>query len=307
MERMIPLAMLVGAMFLIVAFLIFEHLDRFNPHDNNEQQNFDFGFSYQNFTYQGDNRFISNEEYISQNSVALKELEKLNGKYKDIFYDVQHSHEYGEKFKSRGAYDRADFYELLINYTRKNLFSLEDELDKIRKNILNFKNYENEYRYILNTLSFEEKRTTEIIEDRFIQYEKRCLQAKKIAPICSLNVVVRKYYVSEKGNSSKFDYRNFDQNAVCNAIEEISNRDDRRSAKNEERAKMTPGLRYDVMKRDNFKCVICGASREDGVKLHVDHIKPVSKGGKTEMSNLRTLCQDCNLGKHDKYDPNGCN
>ena len=46
MERMIPLAMLVGAMFLIVAYLIFEHLNRFNPHDNNEQQNFDFGFGF---------------------------------------------------------------------------------------------------------------------------------------------------------------------------------------------------------------------------------------------------------------------
>jgi len=74
-----------------------------------------------------------------------------------------------------------------------------------------------------------------------------------------------------------------------------------------ERAKMSASLRYDVMKRDHFRCTICGRSADDGVTLHVDHIKPVSKGGKTEMSNLRTLCDYCNLGKSDKYDPSGMN
>ena len=39
---------------------------------------------------------------------------------------------------------------------------------------------------------------------------------------------------------------------------------------------------------------------KDGVKLHVDHIIPVYKGGKTTMSNLQTLCDRCNLGKSDK-------
>jgi predicted restriction endonuclease len=58
-------------------------------------------------------------------------------------------------------------------------------------------------------------------------------------------------------------------------------------------------LRFQVLKRDNFSCVQCGASpaKNQKVILHIDHIKPWSKGGKTEISNLQTLCQDCNLGK----------
>ena len=67
-----------------------------------------------------------------------------------------------------------------------------------------------------------------------------------------------------------------------------------------ERAKMTDSLRYDIFKRDNFRCQICGSSAQDGVKLHVDHIIPVSKGGQTIESNLRTLCDRCNMGKSDK-------
>lgn len=81
----------------------------------------------------------------------------------------------------------------------------------------------------------------------------------------------------------------------------------RKEAVRQERSKLSASLRYDVLKRDNFRCTICGRSASDGVTLHVDHIKPVSKGGKTEMSNLRTLCDYCNLGKSDKYDPNGTN
>lgn len=68
-----------------------------------------------------------------------------------------------------------------------------------------------------------------------------------------------------------------------------------------ERSKMSASIRFAVMERDKFACKACGRTyRQDGVKLHVDHIHPVSKGGKTEMSNLQTLCQDCNLGKSAK-------
>lgn len=58
-------------------------------------------------------------------------------------------------------------------------------------------------------------------------------------------------------------------------------------------------LRYQVLKRDNFKCCACGASpaKDPSVELHIDHIIPWSKGGKTELANLQTLCSRCNLGK----------
>lgn len=60
-------------------------------------------------------------------------------------------------------------------------------------------------------------------------------------------------------------------------------------------------LRFIVLQRDNFKCCACGASpaKDPAVVLHVDHIKPWSKGGETEIDNLQTLCSKCNLGKSD--------
>lgn len=55
-------------------------------------------------------------------------------------------------------------------------------------------------------------------------------------------------------------------------------------------------LRYEIFKRDDFKCVLCGATAQDDL-LMIDHIKPVVKGGLNECENLRTLCRQCNLGK----------
>lgn len=71
----------------------------------------------------------------------------------------------------------------------------------------------------------------------------------------------------------------------------------KRFSSQNERSKMTPKLRYEVMKRDGFRCAICGVSSCDGAVLEVDHILPVSKGGKTVESNLQTLCRECNRGK----------
>jgi len=64
----------------------------------------------------------------------------------------------------------------------------------------------------------------------------------------------------------------------------------------------TMTLRYQVMRRDGFKCVLCGRSPavEAGVVLHVDHITPWVSGGKTIVDNLRTLCERCNYGKSDQ-------
>jgi len=55
-------------------------------------------------------------------------------------------------------------------------------------------------------------------------------------------------------------------------------------------------LRFEVFKRDSFKCQYCGNTSPD-VILEVDHIKPVKEGGTNDITNLITACGDCNSGK----------
>lgn len=58
----------------------------------------------------------------------------------------------------------------------------------------------------------------------------------------------------------------------------------------------TGRLRMAIFERDNFSCQICNKTKEDGVKLEVDHIKPYSEGGKTNYNNGRVVCSTCNKG-----------
>jgi 5-methylcytosine-specific restriction endonuclease McrA len=58
-------------------------------------------------------------------------------------------------------------------------------------------------------------------------------------------------------------------------------------------------LRYQALKKAKGRCEACGATAQDQ-KLHVDHIKPVSKYPNLELdaNNLQILCAKCNIGKH---------
>lgn len=67
-----------------------------------------------------------------------------------------------------------------------------------------------------------------------------------------------------------------------------------------QRKLMTPDLRRKIMKRDNYTCQICGKRMRDEVGLHIDHIIPIAKGGKSVESNLRVLCSKCNGRKGSK-------
>lgn len=70
----------------------------------------------------------------------------------------------------------------------------------------------------------------------------------------------------------------------------------------EQRTLMTKKLREHIKERDNYTCCNCGNSThaEPNLLLERDHIIPVSKGGRTEESNLQTLCWKCNRAKSNK-------
>ena len=63
-----------------------------------------------------------------------------------------------------------------------------------------------------------------------------------------------------------------------------------------ERVALSKKQRFNVFKRDCFACQYCGAT-PPGTVLEVDHIHPVSQGGKNVIDNLITACFDCNRGK----------
>jgi len=52
-----------------------------------------------------------------------------------------------------------------------------------------------------------------------------------------------------------------------------------------------------ILKRDGYKCVICGKGKKEGMELHVDHIKAKDLGGEAIIENGQTLCSQHNFLK----------
>jgi len=58
-----------------------------------------------------------------------------------------------------------------------------------------------------------------------------------------------------------------------------------------------PYSKKNVMIRDGHRCMYCGSRTK---KLTIDHVIPVSKGGKTNFDNCVTACYPCNNYKGNK-------
>lgn len=66
----------------------------------------------------------------------------------------------------------------------------------------------------------------------------------------------------------------------------------------EKRKPISKKIRFEVLKRDSFRCQYCGRSIDNpDVILEVDHIIPVAEGGDNSIMNLITSCRKCNRGK----------
>lgn len=111
-------------------------------------------------------------------------------------------------------------------------------------------------------------------------------------------------YISPQG-ASKLSYKLvLTPNKINEIIENVENIYKKEKASGYQRVKLTKQIRESILARDNWTCQRCCNSvyNEPNLLLEVDHIIPISKGGKTEPNNLQTLCWRCNRSKSDNID-----
>lgn len=244
---------------------------------------------------------------VKNNSELLNSLKQLNEQYKKIFkFDLQLEFYHNHRCEKKYNYDRlsvknAFYLEIKENYDY--YCSLAKDLIKNRENI---PLYKDKYLNLKSTITEEQTKVLKINYKSFIKIENKLYKKNRLFIPYNIRFECIVSYISPAGRNhySKSDIFNFE--ALEETLEEIKINEEQKKTyeykKKMERLKLTDSMRYDVMRRDGFKCVICGATAKEGAKLHVDHIVPIAKGGLTEMSNLRTLCDRCNLGKSDKIE-----
>lgn len=109
-------------------------------------------------------------------------------------------------------------------------------------------------------------------------------------------------YVSPAGKSGRSCEIEISSDILMGIRSEIYAKVSKSGHSKAQRSAMTNDLREAIKKRNNYTCCSCGNSvfSEPNLLLEVDHIIPIAKGGKTEASNLQTLCWRCNRFKRDK-------
>lgn len=121
--------------------------------------------------------------------------------------------------------------------------------------------------------------------------------------LLSHNIVSRNENIYELNEFSKYT-ENEIQNLINECEKKINEKRNTIKIKTRqfipENRKQVPGrIRFEVLKRANGRCELCGTSDRE---LVIDHIKPKSRGGEDSINNYQALCVTCNSQKQDNDD-----
>ena len=244
---------------------------------------------------------IRENEIVSALSTKIQKVIKLNESYN--FKDIKRNkHSITEREYSRKSLDRVTGTSIIKYHIENNINDIRTDVENAIYNINLLEKYTKDVEEILLCESIN---NSEYSSNKYKRIEKRVLKNlihKQEDFLITLKIEV--YYRSNGGNVNDRRKGKYSFNDLTNIYNEWQNGNKFEETKKQERKIMNDDIRYNVLKRDNYSCQICGVTAKDGAKLHVDHIIPVSKGGKTVMSNLQTLCEQCNIGKGNKIDNN---
>ena len=242
---------------------------------------------------------------IAKESSKIRALRALNSTMK--FHKVAASFEIRKHYDNKSSYNRINPSYLMTADMRENIHFYVDIARKIKENRGQYEEYSQQARDIKeNVVTDLNNMRSSILRRLYRWCENRVFDKTLLSPVMDCSFYVLMSYSSPKGKVNLSKERMYHFNDMYACLESVSRSNLDKGTKKllalVERGQLSDSLRYDILRRDRFRCVICGASADDGARLHVDHIIPVSKGGKSEYDNLRTLCERCNIGKSDKIE-----
>jgi 5-methylcytosine-specific restriction endonuclease McrA len=237
----------------------------------------------------------------------LRQLRTSSEAYKNLlarnanttFYLVEPKYHIRRRYDSKAKLDRTSMQSVLEEELLNQLGDYENLASHLESNQKNWKDYLSYFTQLMNEVVSTTKSWYLKRLERLLLQQKRLPQ-----PVIDVEFLVLMTYTSPKGRNhyekkNRYGTKDFilQLQRSKEYLERISTQEYLRA---KERSKMSTSMRFKILKRDQFRCQICGASQEDGAKMHIDHIVPVAKGGKTIESNLHVLCDRCNLGKGTK-------
>lgn len=236
-------------------------------------------------------------DFVDRHSLGLRKLIELNLEYQ--FLKV-------ENFNLEKIYDNEHFFEI-VQPVDLLIYELRFLKTRLKENIqyakVNQKKHEIYLKRVENECLVFDFDT--VIPFKNTQYLKQVL-ANAISkgvkkPITEFSILVKIYRSLINGRLVSYKKDVFDSETIVELIGMIEekrgdyylNPEIWDSISKVERARVSNKVRFAIYARDNYRCVKCGDTED----LEIDHIYPISKGGKSDLNNLQTLCHHCNYRK----------
>lgn len=241
---------------------------------------------------------------VKANSTYYNRVKELNKRY-TFREDIPENGNitFYESEKTKAKFDKRQLEDILYERIKEDPLDIGRALRDVEANRETYRDYESELHMLHSEATESDCKRLKIPYKRFLMTEQEMVREASLKPVLAIQIECRKEYISPAGRNEYWEECTFYERDIRRAAAEIgqdtavkNSEEYRRKA---ERRRVTDRLRYQIIRRDGFRCQLCGASQADGVKLHVDHIIPISKGGTSDERNLRTLCDRCNLGKGD--------
>ena len=238
------------------------------------------------------------EEFVREHSLAIKSVKEINKKYD--FKKIQ-------SFDMENRYDNEVFYDSISprDYlTYQLIYIRKDVISAIRDTAENKRSFNLYQQEVKNECKLKSYDTTELLknEKKLEVIEKRLFKSLLKGATIDFDITVRIVHTNIKGavRTSKKDL--FYEDEILEIIEKLSHKngdyyldeDIWQSICLVERGKVSNRMRFSIYERDGYRCRKCGTITDD---LEIDHIFPISKGGKSTYDNLQTLCHRCNSMK----------
>lgn len=238
------------------------------------------------------------KKFVLKYSVALKQLDYINDQYDFNIIpncDMVHSYDNENFYNDISCLDYLTYQ--LVYEQKKISKALNDTL----QNIMLFDVYKKE---IKDNCVMNEFDTPNLLKNKKMlsKFEKNLFKKKVKVPTRKFSINVTLILTNINGAYQTSKTMNFTPGEIKNIIKNINqkrgdyylNNNIWQSICRVERGKVTNRMRFAIYERDNYRCRKCGRKTND---LEIDHIIPISKGGKSTFENLQTLCHRCNYEK----------
>lgn len=250
---------------------------------------------------------IKNEkinDFVQKHSIALKNLRSIN--QKTNFYDIK-KRKYEHSYDNQIMYNEISCVDYLIYQLQYDKTQVLAEMNKVLFNNNHIETYIEEVNKIKLFGNFDIQ-PEPLNYNAIIEREKQIFEEETLHPILDYKINIQLYHVKMNGVIWEEKHDSINETMIKYLIKELNNKSGTfyinkniwDSIARVERGKISNKMRFYILKRDNYRCKCCGRSGNE-VNLEIDHILPISKGGKSVYDNLQTLCEDCNKNKGTKY------